>query len=263
MIENTNELLEYAVKEGQIPRYLYRYRPFNDDTINELKQGYLWFSNVEDYNDPFEGILKFDIESTEDELLNFIVKADHENRLTHSEALEIVKHYHSKPNELKERLNKVKAKIHEKIRLCSFTTKPDNLLMWSHYASGHSGICIKYDIFKLVNDNFVPAKVLYTKDYPKFNYIKESENALKLARESVQKKSTDWAYEDEYRLVSYPKTDNKVFLRKGALVELILGSRITEENIKGLKEAILNNPYQNPEIKNARLMEKEFKLEIK
>ncbi len=37
---------------------LYRYRPINPNEIDALEEGYLWFSSVDDLNDPFEGSIK-------------------------------------------------------------------------------------------------------------------------------------------------------------------------------------------------------------
>lgn len=50
-----------------------------------------------------------------------------------------------------------------------FTKSEDNILMWSHYANEHKGICLEFDHSD--PDLFTAAKVNYCCDYPKVNYF--------------------------------------------------------------------------------------------
>lgn len=53
--------------------------------------------------------------------------------------------------------------------VCSFAGDPLNILMWSHYATYHEGVCLQ---FELARDPKTFAKALpvnYTDDYPKVN----------------------------------------------------------------------------------------------
>lgn len=250
-----------AVERGQIPKYLYRYRPCNDFTFEELSEGYMWYSNVDAYNDPFEGILKFDTDCKIDELYNYLIKADHQRKLTKTKAIELAKHYHARPQELQERFSQVREFTRNRIGICSLTTKPDNLLMWSHYSSGHTGICIKYSTVKLIEPGVAPVIVEYTNDYPTFNYIREWEDKLKLASESFQKKSPDWAYEEEHRLVTLDRI-GKIGLKRQAMLEVILGARISKENTERIEHSLSNNIYQKPIIRKAKLMDTTFGIEI-
>lgn len=47
----------------RIPKVLYRYRPFNEHSLDELKNGYAWFSNPADFDDGTDSALNTDIES--------------------------------------------------------------------------------------------------------------------------------------------------------------------------------------------------------
>jgi hypothetical protein len=261
MILRTKDLIELAIKRGQLPKFLYRYRPCNDFTFEELSQGYLWYSNVEAYNDPFEGILRFETDSTLEELYNYLINADHQGKLTESRAMELAKHYHTRPKELQERFSVVKEVTQKRLGICSLTTNPDNLLMWSHYSSGHTGICIKYSTVKLIEPGVTPVIVEYTDDYPTFNYIKEWEDKLKLASESFQKKSPDWAYEEEHRLVTLDRL-GKIGLKRAAMIEIILGARTSKENAEQIEKSLSNNIYQKPIIKKAKLMKTKFGIEL-
>ncbi|XOV92054.1 MAG: DUF2971 domain-containing protein [Bacteroidota bacterium] len=261
MILRNTDLVALAIKRGQFPQYVYRYRPLNDKTYDELSEGYLWFSNVYSYNDPFEGILKFDTDSSEEELINYIKNADHGKEFSANQIQNFVHQWKKNPDELNSSLNKIKKDLYTKTGICSLTTQPTNILMWSHYADKHTGVCIKYDLEKLISPGITPIKVDYTNEYPKFNYIKEWKDTLKLGLESFQKKSTDWTYEQEYRLVAINGC-GKYGLKRNSILEVIGGSKCDTESIEKIKKSISLNLYQHPIIKRASLMENKFGIQI-
>ena len=51
-----SSLVEIAIDEGKIPRYLYKYRKI-DETLMILNSGTVYFSTLDQFNDPFEGKL--------------------------------------------------------------------------------------------------------------------------------------------------------------------------------------------------------------
>lgn len=74
----------------------------------------------------------------------------------------------------------------------SFTETRSNLLMWSHYAQGHSGIVIEIDI---QNEFFSTIKrVRYDNVKPHHIHVNELEDLFFI-------KSDEWIYEKEYRIV--------------------------------------------------------------
>jgi hypothetical protein len=46
-----------AMKREKAPPFLYRYRGFNADAESELKEGYVWLSHPDAFNDPFDSAL--------------------------------------------------------------------------------------------------------------------------------------------------------------------------------------------------------------
>jgi hypothetical protein len=42
-------------------------------------------------------------------------------------------------------------KTFKNIGICSFSSKPDIILMWSHYANGNSGFCLEFDLIYYLN----------------------------------------------------------------------------------------------------------------
>ena len=101
-----------------------------------------------------------------------------------------------------------------------FSKRNDSILMWSHYADSHKGVCIEFEKPKL--DDFRDVK--YKKNRPSIRYFKvvqhaialdmlnkhEDENQIKRYLENTTDpffvKSPDWSYEKEVRCL-YSKTN--------------------------------------------------------
>ena len=119
-------------------------------------------------------------------------------------------------------------------KVCCFSGKDDNILMWSHYADSHQGICLRFRSIKdwedlelgkyflyfdyskhsfqsklarknPLNDQFYRKKFLKVnykhKDEtcPKVNYL-DADSDLKMTK-CLLEKFIDWNYEDEYRMI--------------------------------------------------------------
>jgi Protein of unknown function (DUF2971) len=91
--------------------------------------------------------------------------------------------------------------IHERFRVLCLSAKPDSVVMWSHYADKHRGICLE---FSTDNEEFSGAyKVEYCQKYPSYNLTDQSleHNLLPLVT-----KSAEWSYECEYRVIAEEHT---------------------------------------------------------
>lgn len=92
------------------------------------------------------------------------------------------------------------------IGMLSLSESPDNILMWSHYADGHRGLCIKCDVsqFPEVDDKL--HKVNYEEEYPRvteyLHAMKHGDNEAAM-RLLFTRKSKHWKYEDEWRYIRF------------------------------------------------------------
>lgn len=78
-------------------------------------------------------------------------------------------------------------------RIYCLTPKPDNNLMWSHYADNHRGICLEFS----VPDNPLfskAAEVVYREEYPHWVPC-DIKDRPGLVMELILTKSADWCYE--------------------------------------------------------------------
>lgn len=140
----------------------------------------------------------------------------------------------------------------ERIKIACLTTHNDNTLMWSHYADKHQGICIEYDINKILNehnDKILIKKISYNKKVIRFDIIKNTQNTIMLSNtknidnflispnfisnalidnnpldhitELFMVKSKEWEYEDEYRILFYDEENKNP---NGTLINLPIKS---------------------------------------
>lgn len=120
--------------------------------------------------------------------------------------------------------------IDNQFGIVSFTTSYNDALMWSHYASSHTGICIEYD-FKdyieriedsqtlLIPVNYSDKRVTIDQtilDRIDVKNIKEQgrNDLIKLFFEGLYTKNTVWNYENEWRSITLIKNKELSVSRK-------------------------------------------------
>ena len=156
----------------------YRYRPYNELTLKELRYDEIYFSSKHESNDPYEGkvFLSYEFDkakwerflkvawykSIEDqELLNSLSTMLAEHLANHCPITYEEARNYSYFNVL---LKKADPSLAYNLDLCikkviklyrpksrytvSFSKKNDDVLLWSHYASKHKGFCL---VFKAID----------------------------------------------------------------------------------------------------------------
>jgi hypothetical protein len=133
--------------------------------------------------------------------------------------------------------------IADRYRVCCFSTSPSNALLWAHYASNHSGICLEFDTNNAVFEEALA--VTYSKEYPHFDLTDDTMEALT----PLLSKSSDWAYEEEFRLVAQERAqalnheslitdDNFLPLPSGGLKSIILGCNASNDTALQIAQVI-------------------------
>ncbi|MBT4994346.1 MAG: DUF2971 domain-containing protein [Candidatus Marinimicrobia bacterium] len=108
----------------------------------------------------------------------------------------------------------------------------DNLLMWSHYADSHRGVCLIFDTSDDTNIFGQAIKVQYQHEYPVINIMDLNNHNNTINMISV--KSIDWGYEKEWRIIRGISVggDGYFDIEPKSLTGIILGSHITEKDEK-------------------------------
>lgn len=192
-------------------QYLYRYRP-TDFIKTEVMEGVIKLSTADNYNDPFD--------------CGFYINVNQYYKLVNLPMQEILD-FVSLNVDISKLLKRggVAEKLVEAYQrgnlLACFSERCDNILMWSHYAEDHKGICIKYDYNKLsdgIKNNIFPA--IYSKSKYDASKCLACHN-VNISRNPSFYKLNMWSYEEEFRF----RIDNDMF-----------DKIIEEENRKKVKE---------------------------
>lgn len=137
----------------------------------------------------------------------------------------------------------IQAALSKLVGVWCLTPHPDRMLMWSHYADQHCGVCVGFDPEVLasrvpVNNQgypaFLPARQVQYKD----------ERPTDDCPDSLFVKSPEWNYEDEYRVVSHraggvPAWGPGVWsVPPEAIVEVIFGARTPPKKIDEISKLV-------------------------
>lgn len=96
-----------------------------------------------------------------------------------------------------------------------FNNAPDNMLLWSHYASNHRGFMIEFKIPKKDHNGLLPLPVEYSDSLREIDCPSDCHIALKnwtsdenfnLYKDGFLVKAKDWHYEKEFRLFANLQT---------------------------------------------------------
>lgn len=115
-----------------------------------LENSYIWTKSPLDFNDPFEVLPAFDEERKNEAILSRkqfyqkmglpsggdLIAGGGEERMSVESFVDLAAYYH----------DPFFAKIYQRYRVLCFSEAVDPILLWSHYASSHSGIAVGFDL---------------------------------------------------------------------------------------------------------------------
>jgi len=153
--------------------------------------------------------------------------------------------------------------LRSKIGVFSLSFIPDSELMWSHYASSHSGYILHFqiDINKCNFDfnsksDITPVPVIYRKEREIWKLEDYYVNRKRYAYDLIRYKSKAWAYECEFRLLD---TDGYGFIKipSNYLKSIVIGIDTDSELQDILKD--IGNKLKVPVLSSV-MNEKEYKI---
>lgn len=153
-------------------------------------------------------------------------------------------------------LNKVK---YEKgrLRICSLSSRGDDIVMWSHYADFYRGVAIEVEINNGDDKDYTARKIEYvSRSY----FSKLSGDAKEKALEILSHKTKEWSYEKETRIFT-----SKYFVKVN-VKKIIFGNKVNSRD-KGMIKKLMKQKGLNIECKDfefeKRKLSEEEKLEDK
>jgi hypothetical protein len=237
-------------------RYLYKYLPYSEGSLEVLKSGTIKYTHPLDFNDPFDCSPVYDQEAI-DQLPNtrpdlFDVCATIENWDPSD--------YKNKVKEklpiLKEKFlnGEIDKEIFQNTGIVSLSKNPYNILMWSHYAQDHKGFVVGFRIPINATKSDLPKidflcrllEVNYSKERLKYAYGIDSDEVM--LKKTILTKSIDWKYEEEERVIDpYREPGIHKYPRNDMLACVIAGVRMQKEHKNNIRKIL--NEIQ-PELRN-------------
>lgn len=177
------------------PKSLFKFTKISEYTYSSLLNKTVFLAKATDLNDPFEFDIDFDAQLSEEE--KAFIKNSNPN-ICFSDIENILE-------QAKNNLNGMLTRN----RILSLSSNPYELLMWSHYADEHKGICIEYDRHncELLGDERLCKRVIYPQLKDKTTikllpFILGGNKDPKLSETILfARKAYNWEYENEWRLV--------------------------------------------------------------
>lgn len=240
---NERRKVIYQNIQPSIPRFIYKYRsidPENETSINRLRdifvRSFFWLSSPRDFNDPFEMSGSITLTGTAFDKRKRIAQLAR----IHKVPKNIMRHYVSEMMEMSnekllDKLHQVHEETVNRAGVYSFAGDPRNILMWSHYAQNHTGICLQFERsrdFELLSQAI---KVDYSTEYPEMDWINDYYDSVSRA---ILRKHEDWKYEKESRIIHPNEAHTTIRFNPSCLTRIIIGCRAPEKNIKIVKDLL-------------------------
>jgi hypothetical protein len=218
-------------------------------TIENLSNNQLYFQHPKGYNDPYDSMIRYYRERTEEASINKLMK---ERGFSKNEAIEIIEDY-IREGIIKRDGDLLITECHGRDDFplpltCCFSKESGNILMWSHYANYHKGVCLCFKA-KLIEGyphltiNSKAARlypIFYEKTPPSpINFNNQNEEMDKFSA-FLSTKSKHWEYEQEHRMFLTEKDtiENLNKFEKEELEGVILGIRINSIDASQIYETI-------------------------
>lgn len=232
---------------------LYHYQKFNLGRLLPLfEQRRLYLSRPSGFNDPwdcrpFYDLGALDNRSYRKKVIDFYVNSHRKaygwsNHRYRQIAAEL-RGNRPKLKGLVQKMSSIDVDIDRRYRIYCLALRPNIPLMWSHYAEGHSGICLEFSTQSPIMGDAL--QVTYRETYPSFDVADDSDFVLS----TLLTKSADWSYEAEYRFIAQERneavgirthfTDNSFLsLPTGSLKSVIVGCLMSSANKIQLRDLI-------------------------
>jgi hypothetical protein len=264
------KLLNSRSQSKPYPHFLYKYRPLpSNESTEQIKQlrdylveSRLWLSSPSVFNDPFDMRGRFSFEGTPQarrkHLLNKIEQyrpelSKKQKELAVSDLLA--------GSSFAESLEKSHENSRKSIGVCSFASNPRNILMWAHYASNHSGVCLQ---FKMAADISIFSRAIsveYSSVYPVVNYFDDIQNSM---IPTLFRKSVDWEYEGERRIIHPYGANCFLEFKPESVSGLILGCQLIDQSEIAIKKLLFErNEKGFPPIKIYRASRHDTKYHLR
>lgn len=243
--------------EIDLPEYLYKYRePKIDKIINHIEKNSLWAADPNSFNDPFDCFPCIDLSTTKEKATDiYNARCEKEkiipNRKKRRYFVNNLQKEMEKEWKPKSQQSMLWRENIKQIGVVCLSEVFSDILMWSHYASNHEGVCIQYSTKGIPIKIF--EKVEYLDERPTFNPYDLRLSMLRghnrdVIKEFFKKKDSNWSYEKEWRYFIEIKKENEedinrereINLNYNTIKGIYFGVKASEKLIQDVRYFIKN-----------------------
>jgi len=244
----------HANKKLTMPRFLYRFQSLRrvageDTALAErsverlaipIVHSLLRLESPESFNDPFDMGAAFDVSGTETEKrarFREIFERNNPQGAPHELEAFVAQMLSVPREEMVSRIRESFGRMRRQHGVVCFAGGDNparNVLMWSHYASEHSGVCLQFDPARDLRVFHLALSIKYCEMYPLITWIGNFHRSI---GESLLRKHPRWEYEHEHRITIPEQAERHLPFRPEALTGIILGCRAkrdVEETVRDL-----------------------------
>lgn len=261
------------------PRFLYKFNRGDSPRSLEglIVSSAAWLSSPLDFNDPFDLRANVDILGSPDERIEFLAR-----RFRRNESANLGNH----PDQAKARaiqfvrsgeylaaLQGAFEKHAAQIGVacfaspspgCTRTSGARDILMWSHYARDHKGLCFQFHTRRSPSFFVKASKVDYKDEVVKINW-RDQASRLSEMYSALFRKALLWSHENEYRIALPGRANSTESFKPGALTGIIFGCRSDPkmiEDVISLCRLRRSNGYPAIRLFRSRQMGGSYRLAI-
>ncbi len=261
-ITDDNELISVKFEDIQLPEKVYKYRSWETEEHKRvLTNSELYFAPPSSFGDHHECNLplRYDLVTTSLRrkwLLNYskeINPSFSKNKHKKFVDEQIKKSLYNDPEHRKQVEIEYKKKLDESLGILSLTPVGNNPEMWEVFGNNHRGICIGFNSRLLFNSDTAFAQggpvEYYNPDNPPIimPFYLDSKERIKSSHTNVFSLPNHWEYENEFRISKIYIENRSVNFHKEAIVEVIIGSEMPQENKEEVLE-IIRNKFPNIDV---------------
>jgi hypothetical protein len=245
--------------------YLYKYRSLSGDSSHVeqiLLHDELYFPRPKEFNDPFDccPVLSF---PTGKELAGYLNRL-HKKQIPHKSRADRRRRVSAMQRNLSEEAlttmgNEAIAEVVNSVGVLSLSAKHDHILMWSHYANSHHGICLRFQASASTPFFGRAQRVLYQVDRPILNPIHD--NLHTQSEKALLTKADFWCYEQEWRVIEHDTGPGVHKFPPKLLDAVILGARISPADKQKVLYWLAQRSTKT-EVLQAQIDTEKFRLKI-
>lgn len=218
------------------PRFLYKYRgfagEFDEDNLRDaIVHSVVRLSAPVEFNDPFDMRCRFIVEGTEQErLARYTSLIDEQMRYASPADKRVAIGNMMAATQHGGKIQRSVSSIRQTTGVYCFAGNAKSVLMWSHYADKHRGVCLQFDTSRDFPVLSRAVRVIQVKgeNLPTVNYIVGFMDQIE---GMLLSKHEGWEYEQERRIILYRQSGCYLDIRPDCLRSIIFGLHATEASI--------------------------------